>query len=92
MYRVKKETMPYLLCRLSEEDDDSKKSYVESVIKNVELLKSGPMKIIAEYTISQKGKDKNQILEDILILTKTVNAIQQIKQGRPLKKRWMSLY
>ena len=45
----------------SEEDDDSKKSYVESVIKNVELLKSGPMKIIAEYTISQKGKDKNQI-------------------------------
>lgn len=86
MYRVKKETMPYLLCRLSEEDDDSKKSYVESVIKNVELLKSGPMKIIAEYTISQKGKDKNQILEDILILTKTVNAIQQIKQGLLVKE------
>ena len=86
MYRLKKETMPYLLCRLSEEDDDSKKSYVESVIKNVELLKSGPMKIIAEYTISQKGKDKNQILEDILILTKTVNAIQQIKQGLLVKE------
>ena len=78
--------MPYLLCRLSEEDDDSKKSYVESVIQNVELLKSGPMKIIAEYTISQKGKDKNQILEDILILTKTVNAIQQIKQGLLVKE------
>lgn len=82
IYIVKEQTINFILCSLSENDQNLLFYLLEDIIDCLKTIKGGPSLFIADYVRNwSKGEKKNKesLLSDVIELSKTKYIVDQLK-------------
>lgn len=82
IYIVKERTINFVLCSLSENDQNSYFYLLEDIIDCLKTIKGGPSLFIADYVrnwIKGEKKNKESLLSEVIKLSKTKYIVDQLK-------------